>query len=373
MRVAIIHDYLTKLGGAEEVLKVLHKLYPTAPIFTLLYDKTGTKNQFENGYDIRPSNLQKLPRAIRNRQKLLLSRFPKAIEKFDLSGFDVVISSSNSFAHGVITNPKTLHITYCYSPTRYLWDWAPQYLKENNIGFGAAGIFIRNLLSKVRLWDFNASKRTDEFIAISKTVAARIKKYYRRDSTVIYPPAATRKYLDNDRKVEDFYLIVSRLSPYKNIDLAIRACNQLKKSLYIVGEGADKKRLENLAGPTIKFLGWQTDETKIELFKHARAFIFPGEDDFGLTPVESMAAGRPVIALNSGGSTETVVAGKTGEFFDDAKNPKDLIDAINRLEKNYSNYSIENCQSQAGKFSTEIFIKNFSEFVNEKYKTFKKK
>ena len=370
MKIAIVHDYLTKLGGAENVLQVIHNIYPDAPIYTLLYDESGTKKQFAEGYDIRPSRLQKLPKIIRNRSRLLLSKFPNAIEKLDLSEFDVVISSSNSFAHGVITQPKTLHITYCYSPMRYAWDWTHKYLDENNIGYGLIGFYIRGLISRLRIWDFNASKRTDDWVAISKTVAKRINKYYRRDSIVIYPPADITELIKNEQKPSDYYLIVSRLTQYKNIDLAIKVFNELHLPLYIIGEGADQNRLEKLAGKTIKFLGWQNDNSRNKYISNSKAFLFPGEDDFGLTPIEAMAAGRPVIAYNAGGATETVVSGKTGEFFNDFSNPKFLKDAVAKVERNYQNYNPAVCKEQAKKFSSEIFTKKFSDFVKTRYKEF---
>ncbi|MDD3498716.1 MAG: glycosyltransferase [Candidatus Moranbacteria bacterium] len=371
MKVAIVHDYLTKLGGAEKVLQTIHEIYPQAPIYTLLYDKKGTKNVFETGYKIRSSKLQKLPSFFRRRSRLLLSKFPRAIEEFDFSQFDLVISSSNSFAHGVITSPKTLHITYCYSPMRYSWDWAHNYLKENNIGMGPLGLYIRSIISKIRLWDYNASKRTDEWVAISKTVAKRILKYYRKQSEIIYPPADIEELLKNNKKPKDYYLIVSRLTQYKNIDLAIKTFNQLEIPLYIIGEGADEKRLKSIAKENIKFLGWKNDQERNHFLSECRAFVFPGEDDFGLTPVEAMAAGRPVIALNSGGATETVVQRKTGEFFDQIDKIDDLVKTVRKLEKNYSTYKSEVCKNQAKKFSKEVFITNFKNYIEQKYREFK--
>jgi len=251
---------------------------------------------------------------------------------------------------------------------RYAWDWASEYLKENNIGYCPIGIHIRKLLSNLRVWDFLASERTDYWVAISRTVANRIKKYYKKNSVVIYPPVDINDYLSNKYNQSDFYLIVSRLTQYKKIDLAIKVFNDLKKPLIIIGEGADRKRLVKIAGRTIKFLGWKSEKEKIKYFQRCRAFLFPGEDDFGITPVEAMAAGRPVVAYNTGGATETVIAGKTGEFFNDYENPASLKNAILKLEKNYSKYSEENCQKRAKDFSEEIFVKRFKTFVKEKYK-----
>jgi glycosyltransferase involved in cell wall biosynthesis len=372
MRIAIVHDYLTKLGGAEKVLQVIHEIYPNAPIYTLLYDKIGTRGVFESGYDIRASKLQNMPGFIRERPRLLLSKFPQAIEEIDLSEFDLVISSSNSFAHGVITRPQTLHLTYCYSPMRYSWDWSHNYLQENNIGMGLFGLYIRSLISKIRLWDYYASKRTDIWIAISKTVSKRILKYYQKKSKIIYPPTDIDELLKKNKKAKNYYLIVSRLTQYKNIDLAIKAFNQLKISLYIIGEGSDEKRLRGLAKNNVKFLGWQSDDDRNKYLSECKAFIFPGEDDFGLTPIEAMAAGRPVIALNSGGATETVLQGKTGEFFNRADRIDDLVNAVSKVEKNYLSYMPAACKNQAKKFSKENFMLNFKKFIDKECKEFKK-
>jgi len=371
MKIAIVHDFLTKIGGAEKVLQTMHRIFPDAPIYTLLYDKKGTRGEFEKaGYDIRTPKLQKLPGFLRRRSRLLLPKFSQAIEEFDMTKYDIVISSSNSFAHGTITRPNTLHITYCYSPMRYAWDWTHQYLKENKIGFGLTGIYVRKMISNLRVWDFLASKRTDEWLAISKTVAKRIKKYYKKNCVVIYPPVEIDKYLNNKNKPEDFYLIVSRLTQYKKIDLAISVFNDLNIPLVIIGEGSDRRRLEKLADKNIKFLGWKNDRDKIRYFQKCRGFLFPGEDDFGITPIEAMAAGRPVIAYNAGGATETVISGKTGEFFDDYDNPLSLKNTVLKVEKNYNKYLPDICKKQAKEFSEEIFTRKFKNFLESSYKKF---
>lgn len=362
MKIAIIHDYLTKIGGAENVLLVLHKMYPDAPIYTLLYDEVGTNHTFSDA-NIIPSKLNNLPKFIKNRSKILLPYFPQAIEEFDLSKYDIVISSSNSFAHGVITEPETIHITYCYSPTRYLWDWHNEYLEENHIGFGILGIFIRDMLHKIRTWDFLAADRTDRWIAISKTVAKRINKFYRKPAEIIFPPVEIENLLDNKEEAGDYYLIVSRLTPYKKIDLAIEAANKLNIKLKIAGTGNDLKRLKKIAGENVEFFGWVSDKKCQELYKKCRAFIFPGEDDFGITPVEAMAAGRPVVAYNRGGVTETVTV-KTGVFFDHPT-ADSCAEAIEKLESNYSKFTKENCQTQAKKFSRQIFEDKFSALIDE--------
>lgn len=365
MKIAIVHDFLIKLGGAEKVLQSLHRIYPEAPIYTLLYDRNGTKDVFEsNGYQIISSSLQNRAYIIRKRSKLLLTSFPRAIEEFDFSAFDLVISSSNSFAHGIITGPKTFHICYCYSPTRYLWDWHHQYLAENSLESGLISIKVRKILSDLRIWDFCAASRVDKWIAISKTVAKRINKYYRVNASVIYPPTPLDQFIYDGKLAQNFFLIVSRLSPYKKIDLAVRAFNQNGLNLIIVGEGNDRKRLESLAKDNIRFLGFQSDKNTIELMQKCRALIFPGEEDFGITPVEAMACGRPVVAFNKGGVTETVIGGQTGIFFD-KPTPDSLNEAVDKLLSNYNSILPANCRKRAEKFSEQRFVSNFCEYVSK--------
>jgi len=370
LRIAIIHDFLIKLGGAEKVLEILHEIYPDAPIYTILYDKERTQGTFENGYDIRPSYLQRYPRFIRRKQKYLLSKYPEAVEKFNLSEYDIVISDSNSFTHGVITPKKCLHITYCYSPTRYLWDWYHQYLDENSLDFGAKGLVTRWLLYRLRIWDRAAAERTDEWIAISTYVAKRIKKYYGADSEIIYPPLPTQ----NAKKVKksDFYLILSRLSPYKKIDIAIEAFNKNGKKLKIIGEGSDLSRLQSLANDNIEFLGYiKSEDEVLKYLAQTKALIFPGEEDFGLTPLQAMSQGTPVIAYNKGGVKETVINGKTGLFFDE-NNFESLGQAVNKFEKNVTKFTKDNCIRRSKDFDIEKYKKEFKSYIQKKYEEFTK-
>lgn len=370
LKIAIVHDHLTKIGGAEKVLLRIHSIFPKAPIYTLLYDEKGTKGLFSGKqFNIIPSRLQRFPGFLRKRQKLLLSKFAEVIEEFDFSQFDIVISSSNAFAHGVITRPSTFHVSYCFSPMRYIWDWHHQYLAENSIGTGLVGVNIRKILSEIRVWDRAAADRVDQWVAISNTVKDRISKYYRKDSIIVYSPADVSSIKMSDRRPEDFYLIVSRLSPYKKIDIAIEAFNKLGKKLVIVGEGTDLDRLKQMSKNNIVFLGWQSDQKVAQLYSQSKAFIFPGEEDFGLTPVESMAAGRPVIAYRRGGVTESVVDGVTGVFFDDPT-PDSIIDAVMKLNTNYKDFDPAECRKQAEKFSYEKFAVEFEKVVLEGYEKF---
>jgi len=361
-KVAIVHDFLTKFGGAENLLEQILKIFPKADIYTLFYDQVGTKNRFSDR-KIFTSYLQKKPKKVPKKYQLLLPKFPKAVEKFDLSEYDLVISHSNSFAHGVITGSKTLHLCYCLSPTRYLYDWKDQYLSENGYDRGFSGNIIKKIFSDLRLWDQASADRPDHYIAISKHVKNRIRKYYRLNSDICYPAVDTDKIKPNFGEHEDFYLIVSRLSPYKKIDLAIECFNQIDKNLVIIGEGSDQARLKSLAKKNIEFLGWQSDKSLFEYLRSARALIFPGEEDFGLTPIEAMASGTPVIAYNLGGVSETVIDGQTGLFFQ-TSTAGDLKNTIEKFEKTFI-ANRQKIRQQAEVFSFENFKNRFIELIKE--------
>lgn len=346
MKIALIHDYITAFGGAEKTFKVLTELFSEAEVYTLFYDPQ-IKKRFFLKTKIKTSFLQKFPAVLKKKYQLLLPFLPVAAETLDFREFDLVISSSFSFTKGIITRPQTKHICYCYSPTRYLWDQARS----------------RFFLHYFRIWDRQASERVDYFIAISKSVQQRIKKYYKRDSVIIYPPVEVPKFQPTAGKKE-FYLIVSQLRAYKRIDLAVEAFNKLGLLLIIIGEGPEKKKLKKLAKKNIKFLGWQSDRVVDRYYRNCTAFIFPGEDDFGIAPVEAMARAKPVLAYRKGGATETVIEGKTGEFFD-WQHPAVLADGIRRLRGNLEKYNPKLISSHAQKFSRERFEKEFKKFVKK--------
>jgi len=363
MKVALVHDFLTSFGGAERVLKAISDLYPEAPIFCLLYDERKVP-QFK-GKKIIESSLSKYPKFIKKHDVYLRPRAAKAIEEFDFSQYDVVISDTNSFSKGIITSPQALHISYIHSPTRYLWDYKNEYLKEHKVS-GLKKYFLEKMFLKMRLWDYEAAQRPDYLIANSKNVARRIRKYYRRKAKVIYPGTDIKKYkIAKDKK--DFYLIVSRLSKYKKVDLAIKACNKLKKKLIIIGEGSDTGYLKSIAGPNIKFKGFLPDKKVRKYFREAEAFIFPAEEDFGLTPIEAMASGTPVIAFKKGGLLETVKEGISGTFFE-KQTPDDLAKAIIRSEG--MKFNSQEIKESAKKFSLDDFNKEFKNFVDKKYRSF---
>jgi glycosyltransferase involved in cell wall biosynthesis len=383
LKVALVHDFLNQYGGAERVLSALCEIFPEAPIYTLLYDPQKMRGKFKDA-DIRLSFLQKFPKFLKRRHKYMLPFMPTAPETFNLRDFDLVISSSSAFAKGIIVKPKTIHICYCHSPMRYAWDWNEKYLSEQGLGSGRK-IFARLMLNYVRTWDKAAADRPDFFIANSRATQTRIKKYYRRESEVVYPPVEinpppapplrkgeSQKILPLEKGDKGGFLIVSRLSPYKKVEVAIEVMNKLDLPLVVIGEGDRKyvKYLKSIAGPKTKFLGWKSDENVKKYFASCRAFLFPGEDDFGIAPVEAMSFGKPVIALRHGGATETVIEGETGEFFDEPM-IEVLADAVRRFQENEKNYDPAKIRAQAGKFSKEKFVENVKRVIGEMVKKYK--
>ena len=313
MKLAIVHDGLATpggRGGAEAVLTHLHGMFPDAPIYTTVYHPDRMPDEF-HAFDIRPSFIQRLPFGA-SKFRAYLPFMPTAVEQFDLSEFDVVLSCSHSVAKGVITSPHTRHLCYCYSPLRYAWDMYHEYM-ETSWRSRLARLLIPPLLTYMRMWDTLSSQRVDTFIAISRFVAQRIHKYYRRDAQVIYPPVDMTNFSISER-LEPYFLIVSRLEPYKRVDVAVEAFNRLGLPLLIIGDGAERERLTKAANANITFAGRQSDQIVRESLSKCQALIFPGEEDFGITPVEAQASGRPVIAYRGGGALETV-SEQTGRFF----------------------------------------------------------
>ncbi|OGI32052.1 MAG: hypothetical protein A2271_01215 [Candidatus Moranbacteria bacterium RIFOXYA12_FULL_35_19] len=373
MKVALVHDFLNQYGGAEKVLEVLAEMFPTAPIYTLLYDKEKMRGKFENR-EIRTSFLQKLPKFFRRRIKYFLFFLPTAPESFDLREFDLVISSSGAWSKGIVTRLDTIHIAYIHSPMRFVWDYNEKYLRDERKE--KWGFLIRPILSYFRLWDKLACDRPDYLIANSKYTQSRIKKYYRKESEVIYPPvdnnfqfpisnfqSISNDQFSNNKKNTKYFLIVSRLSAYKKIDKAIEAFNKLELPLIIVGTGKEEKRLKKIAKSNIKFLGYQKDEKLPEIYKNARAFIFPGVDDFGIAPSEAMMYGVPVIAIKDGGIVEIVEEGKTGEFFT-TSTAEIIADGVRRFIEKEEKYDREYIKQSVEKFSKEKFIREMREFIS---------
>lgn len=329
MRVAIVHDYLAQVGGAERVVEAMHGVWPEAPIYTSVYDAEATLSSFKE-MTIRTSFMQRFSLA-RNAKthKWMLPFYPAAFEHFDLRWFDVVVSSSSSFAKGVITEPETCHICYCHTPSRFAWRYH-EYISQGDYGRNVR-ITLPFLIHWLRAWDLSAASRVDYFISNSYNVARRVQKYYNRSSDVLYPPVESKRFHIAAEPTEDYYLVVSRLLPYKRVDLAVAACTKLGVALKVVGTGPEMSRLKAKAGPTVEFLGRAPDGAVEELYANCKAFLFPGEEDFGITPLEAMASGRPVVAYRAGGATESVVDGKTGVFFDEPT-ADSLADAIQRVD-----------------------------------------
>ena len=367
MKVALIHDHLAQDGGAERVLRALAEMFLEAPIYTLLYEKKYADKYYRHRH-IETSIIQKLPGGVSHYQ-WYMPFMPMAVEFFDLSGYDLLISDSSSFAKGVITSSQTLHICYCHTPTRYLWSDTHQYINELKYNKFFKKV-ISLVLNYIRMWDRLAADRVDEYIANSVFVAKRIKKYYKREASVIYPPVETELFKISE-KIEDYFLIGGRLAPYKRVDIVIEVFKKLGKKLKIYGDGVDLARLKKMAKGygNIEFLGWVDDAAKAELYSRCLAFIYPQEEDFGITAVEAMASGRPVIAYRSGGALETVQAGVTGIFFNE-QTADSLAQAINNFDK--TKFNPEVIKQQAEQFSVERFKKQIKEFVDKEYENFNK-
>ena len=358
MKIALVHDWLNQYGGAERVLEVLHDLYPGAPIYTSIYDPAAMPDAYRR-WQIHTSFMQRLP-LVKRRHQPFMPLYPLAFEQFNLMDYQLVISNSSAFCHGVLTSPGACHICYCLTPTRFVWNYH-EYVRDENVGF-LARRFLPLLLNQLRLWDRVAADRVDEFIAISDAVAARVAKYYQRPSLVIHPPVDCSSFRPA-AEVGDYFLVVSRLVPYKRVELAVRAFNELGLPLVVAGDGRDRPRLERLAKPNIRFLGRVGERSLRDLYARCKALVFPGEEDFGLTPVEAQASGRPVIAYAAGGALETVVEGETGLFFRE-RSPDSLAEAVRRFR--VEDFDPRAARRNAERFDVPAFKERFAAFVAEK-------
>ncbi len=366
MKIALVHDHLAQNGGAEKVLEVLSNMFPDAPIYTLLYNKKKVKKYYPNKH-IEASIIQKLPGGVKHYQ-WYMPLMPMAVEFFDLSKYDIVISDTSSFAKGVITSPESLHICYCHTPTRYLWSDTHQYINELKYNKYFKKI-IAFVLNYIRIWDKQAADRVDVFLTNSKTSQKRIKKYYRRNSKIIYPSIEDKKFYISS-KIGDYFLCGCRLVPYKRIDIVINAFKCMpEKKLKIFGDGPDIKRLKKIANnaQNIEFLGRVNSEKKFQLFSQAQAFINPQKEDFGITMVESMASGRPVIALAKGGALETVIEGKTGIFFKNEK-VEDIINVVNKF--NSDKFNSKEIRKHGLIFSEEKFKQEINKVIKENFEDY---
>jgi len=363
MKICFVHEYLIDFGGAEQVLKSFLEIWPNSPIYSLIFDREGHCKEIIDSTEVKGSYLNKMPFAKKN-HRIYLPLMPLAIEQLDLSGYDVVISDSHATAKGVITGPNQLHISYIHTPMRYAWDMQHQYLANSGLQKGLKSFITRSLLHYLRIWDMRTVAGVDHHIANSTFIARRIKKLYKRDATVIYPPVDIDRFTAIEEK-DDFYLTVARLVPYKKVDLIVQAFNKFpEKKLVVIGKGPALKSLKNIAGSNITFLGFQSDAVVKDYMQRAKALIYAAEEDFGIVPVEAQACGTPVIAYGKGGVLETVINGETGLFYFDQ-----TADAISDAIKEFTQLPKFDCtkiRQNAERFSKDRFKMEIKKFVESK-------
>ncbi len=362
MNLALVHDWLNQRGGAEDVLETLVNVYPASPIYTSLY-APDLMPDFYQHWDMHTLWTDHLP-GIHTHHQPYLPVYPLAWGGLDLSQYDVVLSNKSGFCHGLRHDDQTLHICYCLAPTRYVWQLDSYIARE---GFGkAVDLGLRPLIAAMRRWDFEAAQRVNHFIAISTEIQQRIQTYYQRDSIIIFPPVDTQRFQPS-ATVDDYFLVVSRLIPYKRIDLAVQAATRLNLPLKVGGKGRDLDRLKEIAGPTVEFLGYVSDEALPDLMARCKAFIFPGLEDFGITPVQAEAAGRPVIAYGGGGALDTVIPGKTGELFTEM-----TVESLMAVMQSFdaSAYDPRVIRAHAERFDTAVFTQQITEYVDQAWDKF---
>lgn len=364
MKLALVHDWLNQVGGAEDVLATLVNTYPDSPIYTSIYAPDMMPDVYRQ-WPIKTLWLDNMP-AIHNHHQPYLPLYPLAWGGLDLSAYDVIVSNKSGFCHGLQYGPNTVHVCYCLAPTRYVWQ-LDGYLAREGLG-AAAKMVLRPLVSWLKRWDYAAAQRVTHFIAISTEIQQRIQQYYNRESVIIYPPVQTQRFMpvSDAAQVGDYFLIVSRLIPYKRIDLAVQAATRLNLPLKIGGKGRDLERLKSMAGPTVEFLGFVPDDDLPDLMARCKAFIFPGLEDFGITPVQAQAAGRPVIAYRGGGALDTVLPGQTGEFFDEL-----TVDSLAQVMQTFdaSRYDVQTMRRHALQFDEAVFTRQMDDFIRQAWQT----
>jgi glycosyltransferase involved in cell wall biosynthesis len=356
-KIALVHDYFIQMGGAEKVAEELQTLFPDSPMFTTVDQRNGSATPLQKSM-AKSSWMQKLPINKRNHRHYFML-YPLAVESLDLSEYDLIISSTSGYAKGVHKKKGAIHICYCHTPMRWVWRYEAYAEREEFGGLKKAVLPI--LLKGLKRWDLRAAKQPDYYIANSEVVARRIKECYGREAVVIPPPIDVKRFT-YDEPDGDYYLILSRLAPYKRLDLAIKACEKLDRPLVVIGDGVDREQLEKIAGPKTKFLGRQPDEVVNKYASRCRALIFPGEEDFGMTPLEINASGRPVIAFRGGGATETVIENETGVFFNE-QTTESVIEAIENFESRSWDRQI--LRNHAEKFDRAVFNQRILKFLGE--------
>lgn len=362
MNVALAHEFLVTWGGSDLVAREFCKTFPGAPLYTTLYNAPVMNRHFGD-VDVRTSPLQKYPLALK-KHRIYMPFFPLAFEQFDFSAYDVVLSSHHMAAKGIVTGAETCHICFVHTPMRYAWDYYHEYMS----GFSRfTRPMLRLLFHWLRVWDVAAANRVDFFIANAHNVARRIWKHYRRPSVVIHSPIEADRFHVADNP-GDYYLVVSRLVPYKRVDLAVEAFNHLGEKLVVAGDGPEMNRLKSMAGPNIEFTGFLQYEQLADLYAGCRAFIFPGFEDFGLTPLEAQASGRPVIALGAGGAQETVIESRTGTFFPE-QTPESLVQAVRAFDWQAPDPAV--IRAHAMQFDVAVFRKKIADFVRDRFEEWK--
>lgn len=365
MRIAIVHEWLVTYAGSEKVLEVMLSMYPQADVFCLVDVMPQAHRGWLKGRRVQTSFLGSLP-GIRHYHRKVLPLMPLAVEQFDLSDYDVVISNSHAVAKGVITAAEQLHICYCYTPMRYAWELQHQYLTESNLNAGARSILARWILHKCRIWDARTANGVDHFVACSNYIARRIRKVYRRDSTVIYPGVAVDKFLLSKEK-QGYYVTCSRVVPYKKIHLIVEAFQKMpNRRLVVIGDGPQFGRLKAAAGPNVALLGSQPQDVLHRHLQEAKAFIFAAEEDYGIAPIEAQACGTPVLAYGKGGACETVVDGVTGYYFGE-QSADAICSSVERFESSASVFRPSAIRAHALKFSEARFRQEFGSFVESRY------
>jgi glycosyltransferase involved in cell wall biosynthesis len=356
MKIAVVHDYFTQMGGAEKVAAEMYAMLDEASLFTTVALPQCMPPLVQN-IPVHTSWMQKLP-LIEKYYRLYFMLYPMGVSSLDLSGYDLVLSSSSGYAKGVQTDRDAMHVCYCHTPTRWVWNY-DNYSKRESFS-SLQRTVLSQLIKVLKHWDKDAARQPDHFVANSQVVADRIKAAYGRSAEVIHPPIDIDRFRASDEQ-EDYYVVLSRLVPYKRIDLAVKACTQLGKKLLVIGDGTNRRELERLAGSTIKFLGRASDETVEYHVSRCKALLFPGEEDFGMAPLEVASAGRPTIAYRAGGAQETVVENVTGLFFDQQTSAS-LEDAILRFER--QDWSPVELRRHSENFRVEVFQEKFSSFLN---------
>jgi glycosyltransferase involved in cell wall biosynthesis len=358
-KIAIVHDYLNQYGGAERVLELFHQIYPQAPVYTIVYDQTKVPHSYRQ-WDIRTSFINRLPWVRRHYEKYFFL-YPWAIENLDLSGYDIIISSSSAWAKGAVKRRGAVHICYMYNAMRFVWDWKENVLREHH---QLIQPLLKLMLESVKRWDIRTASNPDVLVVDSIEVQKRVEKYYNRSSLVLNPGVDTEYFRPGSNTPGEYYLAVARLKPYKRIDVAVQAFNRWGRSLIIAGDGPELKRLRDIAGPNIRFVGKVSDEDLLSLYQNCRAMIFTPLEDFGIAPLEAQACGRPVIAFGKGGSLETVVDGITGMFYYH-QDPEALLEILEKFEK--SSFSPSAIRDHAIKYDNKIFIAKFREIVENEW------